>query len=104
MEYCLDMLLKWYDSVILMLEKVTSSTAFDVDRWNTADEMRNLFSTKRFMVSAYLFREIFTMTGPLSRILQGVNIDFGKTLNLLDAALEQLSKLRSDSPKDYPRC
>ena len=39
------------------------------------------------------------MTGPLSSILQGVNIDFGKALNLLDAAPEQLSKLRSDPQK-----
>ena len=33
------------------------------------------------------------MTGLLSRILHGVNIDFGKALNLLDAALEQLLNL-----------
>ena len=36
------------------------------------------------------------MTRPLSSILQGVNIDFGKALNLLDAALDQLSKLIGD--------
>ena len=81
---------------MLMLEKITDSTAFDADRRSTADGMRNLFSTKQFMASAYLFREIFAMTGPLSRILQGVNNDFVKALNLLGAALEQLSKLRSD--------
>ena len=39
------------------------------------------------------------MTGPLSRIVQGVNIDFSKALNLLDTALEQLSKLRRDPQK-----
>ena len=39
------------------------------------------------------------MTGLLSRILQDVNIDFGKALNLLNAALEQLLKLRSDPQK-----
>ena len=33
------------------------------------------------------------MTRPLSSILQGVNIDFGKALNLLD----QLSKLIGDT-------
>ena len=63
-------------------------------RWH----VKPTFSTKQFMASAYL-REIFAMTGPLSRILQGVNIDFGKALNHLDAALEQLSKLRSDPQK-----
>ena len=99
-EYCLDMFLKRYDSVMLMLEKITDSTAFDPDRRSTVDGMRNLFSTKQLMASAYLFREIFAMTGPLSRILQGVNIDFGNALNLLDAVLEQLSKLRSDPQKN----
>ena len=29
--------------------------------------------------------------------MQGVNIDFGKALNLLDAALDQLSKLIGDT-------
>ena len=84
---------------MLMLEKITDSTAFDADRRSTADGMRNLFSTKQFIASAYLFREIFAMTGHLSRILQGVNNDFVKALNLLGAALEQLSKLRSDPQK-----
>ena len=98
-EFCQDMGLKRYDSVMLMLEKITDSTAFDADRRSTADGMRNLFSTKQFMASAYLFREIFAMTGPLSRILQGVNNDFVKALNLLGAALEQLSNLRSDPQK-----
>ena len=44
-----------------------------------------------------LFREVFAMARPLSSILQGVNIDFGKALNLLDAALDQLSKLIGDT-------
>ena len=39
------------------------------------------------------------MIGPLSRILQGVNIEFVKALNIVDAALEQLLKLRSDPQK-----
>ena len=93
------MFLKQYDSVILMTEKKTASTTFDADRRNTADDMRNLFSTKQIMASAYLFRELFAMTGPLSLTLQGVNVDFGKALNLLDATLGQLSKFRSDSQK-----
>ena len=81
----IDMFLKWYDSVTPMLEKITASTNFDADRRNSADSMRNLL--------------LFVMTGPLSRIVQRVNIDFGKALNLLDAALEQLFKLRSDPQK-----
>lgn len=84
---------------MLLLEKIAASTAFDVDRRNTVDGMQNLFSTKPSVASAYLFRKIFAMTGPLSRILLGVSIGFGMAFNLLDAALEQLSKLRSDPKK-----
>ena len=51
------------------------------------------------MANAYLFQEVFALTGPHSRILQGVNIYFDKALNLLDATLEKLSKLRSDPQK-----
>ena len=82
------MFLKRYGSVLLLLEKITASSAFNADGRNIVDGMRNLFSTKQFIASAYLFLEIFAMTDPLSRILQYVNIDFGKALNLLNAALE----------------
>ena len=54
---------------MLMLEKITGITAFDEDRQNTADSMRNLLSTKQFKASSYLFWEIFVITGT---ILQGV--------------------------------
>ena len=42
-EYCLDVFLRRNDFVMLMLEKITDSTAFDADRRSTADGMRNLF-------------------------------------------------------------
>ena len=60
--------------------------------------MLDIFSTKQFIASAYIFREIFAITGPLIPILQSVNIGFGMALNLLDAALEQLTQLR-DNPQ-----
>ena len=72
-----------------MLREILADTSFHPDKRDIADRLLDLFSTKQFIASAYLFREVFAITGPLSRILQSVNIDFGKTLNLLDAALEQ---------------
>ena len=45
-EYCLDTFLKMYDSVMLLLEKITANTVFDADRQNTSDGMLNLSSTK----------------------------------------------------------
>ena len=97
-EYFLDMFLKRYDSVMLTLDRVATDKAFDSDKRSLADGMRKLFSTKQFMASAYLFREIFSMTGPLSRTLKSINIDFGKALDLLDIALKQLTQL-----SDYPQ-
>ena len=97
-EYCLDMFLKRYHANIPMLRKIVADTSFHPDKKDIADGLLDLFSTKQFIASAYLFREIFAITGPLSRILQSVNIDFGKALNLLDATLEQLTQLR-DNPQ-----
>ena len=58
-----------------------------------------MFSTKSFIACAFLFHEIFAITGPLSCILQNVNIDFGKAFSLIDSIIKQLSKLRN-CPKD----
>ena len=88
-EYCLHMFLKRYHAIIPMLRKIVADTSFHPDKRDIADGLLDLFSTKQFIASAYLSREVFAITGPLSRILQSVNIDFGKTLNLLDAALKQ---------------
>ena len=59
------------------------------------------------MATAYLFKKIFSITGDLSRILQGVNIDFNKALVLLDDALEKLEALSPENvigivDKDFP--
>ena len=81
-----------------MLRKIVADTSFRPDKRDIADGLLDLFSTKQFIAGAYLFCEIFAITCPLSRILQSVNIDFGKALNLLDAALEQLTQLR-DNPQ-----
>ena len=48
------------------------------------------------MATAYLFCEIFVITGPLSRYLQSVNVDLGKALAMVDSCLSRLQKLRRD--------
>ena len=72
---------------MLILEKITASMVFDTDKQNT---VKAIFM-KQFMASAYLF-------SPQLHLL-GMNIDLGTGLNILDAALEQLQKLRSDAQK-----
>ena len=48
------------------------------------------------IATAYLFREIFATTGPLSRPLQAIEIDFGKAIQLLDGAMQQIQELREN--------
>ena len=47
---------------MLILEKITASMVLDTDKQNT---VKAIFM-KQFMASAYLFWEMFAMTGPLA--------------------------------------
>ena len=47
---------------MLILEKITASMVFDTDKQNT---VKAIFM-KQFMASAYLFWEMFAMTGSLA--------------------------------------
>ena len=98
-EFSLDLFLKRYDCIQRTLYKVSIDQKFDTEKRSTASSLHETFSTKNFLACAYLFREIFATTGPLSRLLQSVNIDFGKALSLIDSSLAQLIKLR-DSPEN----
>lgn len=95
-EFSLDIFVKRYDSIMLMLQKIVDDNSYKSDKRSTADGMLKLFSTKQFLATALLFKEIFSITGPLSRKLQSVNIDFGSALTLLKNAEEQLETLRKD--------
>ena len=44
----------------------------------------------------YLFREILASTGPLSRYLQRVHVDFGKALGRVESAIDELNELRKE--------
>lgn len=95
-EFSLDIFVKRYNAIMVMLQKIVDDTSFKPDKRSTADGMLKLFSTKQFLATAYLFRDIFAITGPLSRTLQSVNIDFGSALDLLDSAQKQLVTLRAN--------
>ena len=81
----------------LTLEGLKEKTSIEAEKRSAADGLLKTFCTKQFMASAFLFKEIFSITGGLSRILQGVNIDFGKALVLLDEALAKLEALSPDN-------
>ena len=54
------------------------------------------------MATAFPFREIFAVTGPLSRYLQTVDIDFSKAVPMNDSTIISLQKMR-DMPDDVFR-
>ena len=51
------------------------------------------------MATAFLFQEIFAKTGPLSRYLQSVNMDYAKALAMIDSVIASLERMRS-APQD----
>ena len=98
-EFSLDLFLEQYGATLDALEQISTSRSFDADKRCIADCLLNAFVSKQFIATSILFREIFEMTGPLSRTLQSVDIDFGKAGNTLDSASEQLSSLREQPRK-----
>ena len=40
------------------------------------------------LATTFLFREVFARTGPLSRYLQGIEVDLSKALNMIDCVIE----------------
>ena len=81
MEFSLHVFLERYDSILSVLEQESQSNTYDGEICNTALGLIDLFQSKQFLATAYLFREIFSITGPLCCILQSVNIDFETALD-----------------------
>lgn len=96
-ELCLKVLLHRYESIIETLSQISESCVFDEHQRAIANGLLSAFSTKQTILTACLFREVFAVTGPLSRYLQSENVDFGKALNLVDACIEKLTQLRNAS-------
>ena len=90
-------LLELHDSVVLSLQKIKASSAFEVKLRGKADGLLTSIQTRQFM--AFLFREIFSVTCPLSRYLQTVDIDFSKAVPMIDSTITSLQKMR-DMPDD----
>ena len=93
-EFCLRTFVDRYSAVNDVLEEISTNTSIKSETRSIAEGLLDTFKTKQFLATAYLFREIFAITGPLSRQLQSINIDFNRSLDLLDTALQQLYTLR----------
>ena len=95
-EFSLKAFLQRYDSIMCVLETVSADTSFEGNQRSTSAGLMECFRTKQFVATAYLFREIFAITSPLSRYLQSIDIDFGKAISMIDSAIVQLAKLRAE--------
>ncbi|CAB4028589.1 zinc finger MYM-type 1-like, partial [Paramuricea clavata] len=95
-ELCLKVLLSRYDCILSVLETVALDSLIDGNPRKMSIGLLKQIQRKQFLATAYLFREIFASTGPLSRYLQRVDVDFGKTLGMVESAIDELNELRKE--------
>ena len=108
-EHSLHVFLSRIDSIGRVLTKVATNVTLDSNQRDTANGLIDAFKKKEIIATALLFREIFSVTGPLSRYLQSVDIDIGKAVIITDSCLSQLQELRmtpesiiTNVEKNYP--
>jgi hypothetical protein len=93
-ERCLDILLQRYESLLETLKCIKDDVKYDSKHRADANGILIAIQKKEFLCTATMFREIFAVTGPLSRYLQSVDIDIIQALEMADMAAVQLNKLR----------
>ena len=98
-EFSLKVFFLRYDCIMKILKKVEEDQSNSAHARATAEAIRLSFETKQVLATAYLFRNVFAITGPLSRYLQSVNVDLGKAMGMIDSALQQLQRLRDEPDK-----
>ncbi len=68
--------------------------SFEEKQRPTTEGLLASFQSRQITATACLFREIFAITGRLSRYLQSVSVDFGNALRMVDSAVLQLQEMR----------
>ena len=96
-ELCLKTLLERPDSIVLSFGRTKASSAFEVKLRGKAGGLLTSIQTRQFMASAFLFEEIFSVTGSLSRYLQ--TVDLSKAVLMINSGITSLQKIR-DIPDD----
>ena len=95
-ELSIDVFLQRYDCDCMgeTLQKAANDTSLERDHSPRANGLLENIATKQFVATALLFKEIFQFTGPLSRYLQSVDLDFSKAILMVNDIIMQLEKLR----------
>ena len=90
-------LLEQHDGVVVSLEKIKASSAFEAKLRGKADGLLTSIQTRQFMATAFLCREKFAVAGPFSRYLLNVHFDFPKAVPMIDSVFTSLRKMRDMS-------
>ena len=93
-EMCIRTFVERHKYIILTLEMIQNDSTFDNKQRSEAAGLLVSINTKQFLATLFLFREIFAHTGPLSRYLQTVNIDFSKALTMIECVSSSLELMR----------
>ena len=94
-EACLTVFLHRYTSILETLENVSGSDHFEGKARSDAAGLLSSVTSMQFLATACLFQEIFALTGPLSRYLQGVELDVFRALQMVDGVVDRLRSMRS---------
>ena len=95
-ELCLKVFFKRYAVLMTVLQNLVEDSSFDSKKRAVVTGLRDSFLRKDIIATACLFKEIFTITGPLNKYLQSVQMDFGSANSLVSGALSQLQRLRDE--------
>lgn len=96
-KYALDVVLETFDALIITLEEIRGQEGqHDRRAGSDAGGLLNYFSTKRFLLTAFLFKSIFDIIEPTSLILQSPDMDILAAVLLIEKNIQQINKLRSD--------
>ena len=81
-ERSLRVFLQRFQSIQRALTQIASDTSFENNQRDVANGLLETFNKKDILATACLFREIFSVTGPLSLYLQTIDIDLGKAIHI----------------------
>jgi hypothetical protein len=89
-----------YDVVKLSLEKMRDGSS-DAVTVNSATGLVMRLQEFKVIVGLFILKLVFTITGPVSRLLQGISADLSISSTLLQGCINQLQKIRDASDEHW---
>jgi hypothetical protein len=89
-----NVILDCYDAALTALENLEVSPGSDAATVSSANGLLKRLQDFGFIVCLFMLRSIFRITGPVSRLLQGVACDFAVAASLIHGCIEQFRKQR----------